>query len=388
MARRTAKLDKAGVPREPCGLSVADCLGAERIQGFCTIAGWMHQMLDQMFEGMLVLGAALSIEIANRAAAGIFGYLPGELLGRPLASLLHTPEQTVIPSVDFPHRPSRTLSFTTGRHEALGRRKNGDIFPLELSVSQSLVEGRPALTILVRDLTERRALERALFDAEARERLRIGQDIHDSLCQMLIGVHYQAELLQSKLCERSVPEAALAARIGELVREASGCARALAQGLMPLAISPAQLPQALGDLARKSEEDSGVSCRFALIGQPALRDADTAIHLYQIAQESLHNAIRHGKPRHVEILLGGGDESVYLRIADDGEGMRPKAASASGLGLRSMRYRAGLIGGVIRFESKPKGGVIVLCTVPSAPRGNKKKGVAGNERDQRQVGPA
>ncbi len=372
MGRKTAKLDKEGFHREPCGLSLADCLGAERIQGFCTIAGWMHQMLDQMLEGMLVLSAELSIEIVNRAAAGIFGYLPGELLGRPLASLLHTPEETIIPSVDFPHRPPRTLSLATGRHEALGRRKNGEIFPLELSVSQSVVEGRSALTILVRDLTERRALERALFDAEARERLRIGQDIHDSLCQMLIGVHYQAELLQSKLHERSLPEAALASRIGELIREASDFARALAQGLMPLAISPAQLPQALGDLARKSEEHSGIPCRFALIGQPALRDAATALHLYQIAQESLHNAVRHGKPRHIEILLGGGAESVYLRIADDGEGMRPKAAASSGIGLRSMRYRAGLIGGVIRFEARPKGGVIVLCTVPSAPTGNKK----------------
>lgn len=373
MRRQAAKHEENGFDREPCGLSVAGCLGSERIRSFCSIAGWMHQMLDQMLEGMLVLNLNLSIEIANRAAAHIFGYRPDELLGQPLTSLLQTPEQISIPSVDFPHRPVKSLAFATGRHESLGRRKDGEIFPIELSVSQSVVEGQSTLTILVRDLTERRSLEQSLFDAEARERLRIGQDIHDSLCQMLIGVHYQAELLQEKLRERSLPESALASRIGEFVREASDCARALAQGLMPMAISPAHLPQALGELARKTQERSGAACRFALVGQPAVRDSATALQLYQIAQESVSNAVRHGKPNQIEILLGEGAGSVYLRIADDGEGMDPKAACGTGLGLRSMRYRARMIGGVIRFESKPKGGMIVLCTVPSGAREKEKR---------------
>ncbi len=373
MPRKTLKVENNSLPHKPCGLSVADCLGTDRIRNFCTIAGWMHLMLDQMLEGMLVVGPDLTIEIANRAAARIFGYAPDELLGQPLCSLLHASDRIAIPSVDFPHRPTSGLSWGKGRHEALGRRKDGEVVPLELSVSESVVEGHSAMTILVRDLSERRSLERALFDAETRERLRIGQDVHDSLCQMLIGIHYQAELLQSKLHERSLPETALASRIGKLVREASECARALAQGLMPLAISPAQLPQALADLAHKTEECSGVSCRFALVGQPTLRDSATALHLYQIAQEAIHNAIRHGKPRHIEILFGEGSDSAYLRIADDGEGMGAKAAGSSGIGLRSMRYRAGLVGGVIHLESKPKGGVIVLCTVPAAPRNKGRK---------------
>ncbi len=247
------------------------------------------------------------------------------------------------------------------------------------------MEGQATLTILVRDLSERRTLEQSLFDAEARERLRIGQDIHDSLCQMLIGVHYQAELLQAKLSERSLPESALASRIGELVREASACARALAQGLMPMAISPAQLPQALGELARKTQERSRAACRFALVGRPAIRDSATALQLYQIAQESISNAIRHGKPNHIEILLGEGAGSVYLRIADDGGGMDPKAQSGPGLGLRSMRYRARMIGGVIRFESKPKGGMIILCTVPSGLWRKKKGRTKGGKQPATEV---
>ncbi|MGD9896737.1 MAG: ATP-binding protein [Candidatus Methylacidiphilaceae bacterium] len=374
MRRKTAKPEEAVPDREPCGLSIADCLGSEEIRGFCGIAGWVYQMLDQMLEGMLALGPTLSIELANRSAARMFGYRSDEILGQPLTSLLQTQEPVPIPCIDFPHPPAGGRLFNTGRHEALGRRKNGELFPIELSVSQAVVEGHSTLTILVRDLTQKRSLERALFDAETRERRRIGQDIHDSLCQMLIGVHYQAELLQTKLRARSLPEAALASRIGELVREASDCARALSQGLMPMAISPAQLPQALADLARKTQERSEVSCRFVLVGKPALRDSATALQLYQIAHESINNAIRHGKPKHIELLLGEGAGSVYLRIADDGTGMRPNAALSAGLGLRSMRYRARMVGGVIRFESKPKGGVIVVCTVPSAARRKERKG--------------
>ncbi|VVM06634.1 sensor histidine kinase [Methylacidimicrobium tartarophylax] len=378
MKRQAAKQEENGFSRVPCGLSVANCLGSERIQSFCSIAGWMHEMLDRMLEGMLVLNLDLSIEIANRAAAQIFGYRPDELVGQSLTSLLQTPEQFAIPSLHFPPRPAKSLIFGTGRHESLGRRKNGEVFPIELSVSQSIVEKQSTLTILIRDLTEKRVLEQSLFDAETRERLRIGQDIHDSLCQMLIGIHYQAELLQTKLSARSLPESALASRIGELVREASDCARALAQGLMPLAISPAQLPQALGELARKTREHSQTACRFALVGQPSIPDSATALQLYLIAQESIHNAIRHGKPDQIEILLGEGAGSLYLRIADDGGGMDAKAASGSGLGLRSMRYRARMIGGVIGFESKPKEGMIVLCTVPSGARAKEKK-----KRDRR-----
>ncbi|WP_196799460.1 PAS domain-containing protein [Verrucomicrobium sp. 3C] len=130
MERQPAKQEEHGFYREPCGLSVADCLGSKRIQSFCSIAGWMHQMLDQMLEGMLVLNLDLSIEIANRAAAHIFGYRPDELLGRPLTSLLQTPEQISIPSIDFPHRPAKCLGFAAGRHEALGCRKDGEIFPI------------------------------------------------------------------------------------------------------------------------------------------------------------------------------------------------------------------------------------------------------------------
>ncbi|CAB4243780.1 putative Methanol utilization control sensor protein [Methylacidimicrobium sp. AP8] len=371
MDENTRQFGEENSGRRPCRLSIANCLGPNHLQGYCSIAGWMQQMLDQMLEGMLVLDTAFSIEIVNRAAADIFGYLPGELFGRPLATLLHTPDQ-IVPSFGLPHRPDGHASFARGRHEALGRRKNGEVFPLELSLSQSAVEGGSAITVLVRDLSERRALERALFEAETNERLRIGQDIHDSLCQMLIGIHYQAELLQSRLRDRSLPESALALRIGELVREAGDCARTLSQGLMPLAISPAELPQALADFARKSEERSGIRCRFALLGQPSLQDSATAVHLYQIAQEAVHNAIRHGRPRRIEIVLGERADSTYLLVADDGEGMGPKSASRPGLGMRSMRYRAGLIGGVIRFESKPKGGVTVLCTVPAGRRRMKK----------------
>ncbi|MDD2676310.1 MAG: PAS domain-containing protein, partial [Methylacidiphilaceae bacterium] len=118
-------------------------------------------MLDRMLEGMLVLNLDLSIAIANRAAAQIFGYRPDELVGQPLTSLLQTPEQISIPSLHFPPRPAKSLTFVTGRHESLGRRKNGEIFPIELSVSQSIVEGESTLTILIRDLTEKRTLEQS-----------------------------------------------------------------------------------------------------------------------------------------------------------------------------------------------------------------------------------
>jgi signal transduction histidine kinase len=84
------------------------------------------------------------------------------------------------------------------------------------------------------------------------------------------------------------------------------------------------------------------------------------MHLYRIAQEALSNAMKHGKANHVTISLRKDDGLVRLVIGDDGNGM-PKATSSSGMGLRTMKYRAELIGARLEMAPRPSGGTIVSC---------------------------
>jgi signal transduction histidine kinase len=112
---------------------------------------------------------------------------------------------------------------------------------------------------------------------------------------------------------------------------------------------------------------SNTDCRFA--GAPSIKVQDdvAAQHLYRIAQEAVHNALRHGKPRSILIHLDSDDRGLILTITDDGTGMREARERSGGLGMHIMHYRAGIIGGQITVEPGPDGGTRVRCLVP-APR--------------------
>jgi two-component system, LuxR family, sensor kinase FixL len=88
-----------------------------------------------------------------------------------------------------------------------------------------------------------------------------------------------------------------------------------------------------------------------------------ATHLFRIAQEAISNALKHGGARNVQVDLEKRGKEISLSITDDGRGFTP-GAPASGMGLRIMRYRAGMIGGKVRVESTEGRGTKVVCTAP------------------------
>ena len=93
-------------------------------------------------------------------------------------------------------------------------------------------------------------------------------------------------------------------------------------------------------------------------------DRDTAVHLYRIAQEATSNAIRHGHATVVFIRLAIDGNQVILTIQDNGIGIRSTESPTSGMGLRSMRYRAGILNGSIDIAAMPEGGTRVCCRTP------------------------
>ena len=95
-----------------------------------------------------------------------------------------------------------------------------------------------------------------------------------------------------------------------------------------------------------------------------IHDIDLATHLYRIAQEAVTNAIKHGQSRHIVIgLLQRGDK-VLLSIRDDGVGFTDRLESKEGMGIRTMNYRANMIGASLDIQKNPAGGTVVTCTLP------------------------
>jgi signal transduction histidine kinase len=152
---------------------------------------------------------------------------------------------------------------------------------------------------------------------------------------------------------------------GELGAEAHAELRAVIDGLAPPDLAAAGLAESLRRYATLAGRAHGVPVTVSAACVPGL-GPDTEAALYRVAQEALHNALRHAAASGVCLTLATTARLVVLEVADDGRGFGAEAASSSpgGLGLDSMRERAAAVGGTLTIRSDAKG-TVVRMTVPS-----------------------
>jgi signal transduction histidine kinase len=234
-----------------------------------------------------------------------------------------------------------------------------------LRVKQDTLEQRveERTATLTMELTERKRLEKEILVISEREQQRIGRDIHDSLCQHLTGTALAEQYLVAKLSDRAAEEVEDAERVVVLIEDAISMARGMAAGMSPIEMGGEGLVTGLADLARYFSAQFKVACRFECWEPVTVESGEVATHLYRIAQEAMHNAIRHGKARNIVILLGLEGGRQVLMVSDDGTGLPGEARILQGMGLRNMKYRASMIGGSLNIENGERG-AIVTCTFP------------------------
>ena len=218
-------------------------------------------------------------------------------------------------------------------------------------------------SIFLRDVTDRLNLEREVLHVSEREHRRIAQDLHDGLGQLLMGTVYLINTLQKDLAAKAVPEARRLTRIMEVINEAIWQTRNLARGLHPVEPEPNGLMVALQTLAARTKKLFHVGCHFNCRRPVLIEDNAVATHLFRIAQEAVTNAIKHGKPGRIEIGLTETPGRINLAIKDNGAGMPTRQRKESGMGLRIMRYRAGMIGGSLAIQKEAGGGTAIVCSV-------------------------
>jgi signal transduction histidine kinase len=175
---------------------------------------------------------------------------------------------------------------------------------------------------------ERFSLQQQILEISDREQARIGQDIHDGLCQQLIGMAFKANSMEQNLNAQTHPESATARKLCALLDEAITESRRVCRGLYPIRLSTDGLAPALQELAGTVSERHHVQCSCAAECEQAECDLTTSTHLYRIAQEALNNAVKHSGAAHVEIRLRGSEGGVDLSIKDDGTGFERKARAA------------------------------------------------------------
>jgi signal transduction histidine kinase len=218
-------------------------------------------------------------------------------------------------------------------------------------------------------------LEHEIVHISDAEQRRIGQDLHDGLCQYLAALTCSASSLRDDLEKSKMQaEANTAGELATLLQDAVVQTRDLARGLVPAHVSQVGLVVALESLAQSVARLHGIDCTFRLNGRPVDCDEDVAMHLYRIAQEAINNATRHGKAQKIAISLDVGNDLMTMRIADRGSGLSD--TGSDGMGLALMRYRARLCGGDLTIEQPENGGTAIVCTAPACPPKNSETAAA------------
>ncbi len=196
------------------------------------------------------------------------------------------------------------------------------------------------------------SLERDLKTIE-REKERLSHELHDGLGQHLTGIAFLAKALANRLEARNAPETADAQQIAALTNQAISNTRALARGLRPVGPEDNAFAVALSALTRDVSTIYGIQCTFNADGTIPVASRMAAHHLYRIAQEAVHNAVKHGAGGKIFVDLREDVETIVLTIANRGT-LAAAVEAAEGIGITSMRNRAKLMGAKLDIKQAGK----------------------------------
>ncbi len=346
----------------------------------------LRAILDTASDAIITIDKLGLIESVNQETEAMFGYSCSEMIGKNVGMLMPLPFRN--------HHDGYIQRFLatgeariigTGR-EVICRRKDGSTFPADLAVSQ--VDHLGLFTGILRDISSRKEMQKHALEMAADEQRRIGLELHDGTQQELTGLTLFANALVETIESAKPLEAddktgresgrlfctaaferlrSTASLLVKRLSEANQHVRDLSHGIMPVQIDAEGLRSALHELAESTNGDK-VHSHFESSGDFKSLHNTTATHLYRIAQEAINNAIRHGKATEIKISLTKQGRQVSLEIADNGIGFEIANASQNvsanrGMGLRTMEYRASLVGGAVQVLSRPEGGTLVRCLI-------------------------
>ncbi|MBN1798068.1 MAG: PAS domain S-box protein [Spirochaetales bacterium] len=255
-----------------------------------------------------------------------------------------------------------------GRHEhdyesvVIGQNK------VDLSITISPVKDEKgditSASLIARDITEQKNLEREILEISSREQERLGQILHDSLGQHLTGLSFKCKVLEKKIQKLGIDGLREPHEIAELINQAIQQTRTLSKGLLYFELEDKGLVNALQELTSATENLYGIRTHFMYDGRTVVDDNNTAVQLYRIAREAVHNAVKHGRPSTIKIRFGAQAGGIVLVIKDDGTGTGAALDQDKGLGLRIMKHRSDIIGASLRIRADNNKGVTVRCELP------------------------
>jgi len=241
---------------------------------------------------------------------------------------------------------------------------------LEMRVRARTLELNKANKKLEAEISRRKGLEGEILSVSDREQQRLGQELHDGLCQHLTAVAFMTRSIALRLRDHRVVDAADIEKVAELVNAAAVDTRNLSRALHRVDVDAAALVVALQDLVDR--EIWRTPCRLEVKPSFQINDDGAAAHLYRIAREAVINANKHAQARQIVVRLERIRKEMVLRVIDDGVGFPKDLKPHQGLGYHIMKYRAQLMGARLEIDSPQTGGTRVSCYLPTHAPGTRK----------------
>jgi len=245
--------------------------------------------------------------------------------------------------------------------EAVG--KEGEL--LELKVWGTELSGNGSgRMLLAADIREKKFLERALIEAAEREQRRIGQELHDHLCQHLLGAAFAAKALAGALDREGSSHAPELHDLARLINDSVSQARDISRGLHPVELDSAGLMSALHELANRASHT--VPCTFQCRETILISSPKVALNAYRIAQDAVSHAMQSTGAKKIQIRLFTDEESICLEIKDDGTREGELTAHPEGTTARTLQYRAQAMNAQLFVDFDSEKGTRTTCLFPKS----------------------
>jgi len=324
-------------------------------------------ILESSVDGIITINEKGLIQSFNKAAQKIFGYHENEVVGQNIKILMPLPYSEKHDTYIRSYLETGEKKIIGKGREVQGLKKDGTVFPIDLSVGETMWNENRIFTGIIKDITDRKELEKRVLEISNEERKRIGQDLHDGLGQMLTGIRMISENLARKLKANGIPGADEVEEISKMISETDEFARSITHDMVEVDLEENGLDMALQKLCKRNEKMFNVNFKYQNEGDVYIEKDSIAINLYRIAQEAMHNAVKHGKADLIMVRLSNTGRHTSLIITDNGVGFSDEhdLNENKGMGIKIMKYRTGLMGGIFEITRADKEITIVRCMIPN-----------------------
>jgi len=337
-----------------------------------------RQLFENESDAVMIFDAdTLLFEDANQATLNLFGYSKKEFQSLNVEDISAEKDKTRI-SVDKVIKDQPDSNKVPLRYF---KRRDGSIFPGEITAGKFIAEGRKKIIGAVRDISDRvqaedkiHTLNQELIKAQENERNRIARHLHDKVAQDLSTLKIGLETLFDNPQHISGELNGKIADLSKILQESISAVRDLSYDLRPPGMDQLGLVRTIFQYCDDFSEKNNLSVDFYTAGMGDLKlDFDTEINLFRLIQEGLNNIKQHAQATRVTIRLVASSPNIILRIEDNGRGFDVESRLARSLkekrmGLSSMEERVNLLDGTIKISSRPSKGTKIFIEVPCKER--------------------